>query len=60
MAVLLYHALWRTPALRPLAPVLGHGDIGVEVFFVMSGFLVARPIVAHPQRGLTLHRPRLD
>lgn len=47
VAVLLYHALWRTPALRPGAAVLGHGDIGVEVFFVMSGFLVARPIVAH-------------
>lgn len=47
VAVLLYHALWRTPALRPAAPLLGHGDIGVEVFFVMSGFLVARPIVAH-------------
>lgn len=42
-----FHALWRTEALRPLRPVLGHADIGVEVFFILSGFLVARPLIAH-------------
>ena len=51
VGVLLYHSLWRTPALRPLAPVIGHGDIGVEIFFVMSGFLVSRPIVRHAVAG---------
>jgi peptidoglycan/LPS O-acetylase OafA/YrhL len=47
VGVLLFHALWRTPALRPAGRLLGHGDIGVEIFFVMSGFLVARPLVRH-------------
>lgn len=46
-----FHALWRTPALDPLRPVLGHADVGVEVFFVLSGFLVARPLVAHAVQG---------
>lgn len=44
LGVFFFHSLWRTPALRPLAPVLGHLDIGVEFFFVLSGFLVARPL----------------
>lgn len=51
VSVLLYHALWRTPALRPVGRLLGHGDIGVEIFFVMSGFLVARPLVRHAVSG---------
>jgi peptidoglycan/LPS O-acetylase OafA/YrhL len=46
-----FHALWRTEALRPLRPVLGHADIGVEVFFILSGFLVTRPLVAHAVAG---------
>jgi len=49
--VFLFHALWRTPALAPLRPVLGHADIGVEVFFILSGFLVTRPLVAHAVLG---------
>jgi peptidoglycan/LPS O-acetylase OafA/YrhL len=47
LSVFFFHALWRTPALAPLRPVLAHADVGVEVFFVLSGFLVARPLVAH-------------
>ena len=51
LCVFSFHALWRTEALRPLRPVLGHADIGVEVFFILSGFLVARPLVAHAVAG---------
>jgi peptidoglycan/LPS O-acetylase OafA/YrhL len=51
LSVFFFHALWRTPALAPLRPVLGHADIGVEVFFILSGFLVARPLVAHAVLG---------
>ncbi|MEQ1788022.1 MAG: acyltransferase, partial [Acidimicrobiales bacterium] len=51
LCVFFFHALWRTPALDPLRPVLGHADIGVEVFFILSGFLVVRPLVAHAVIG---------
>ena len=51
VSVFFFHALWRTPALAPLRPVLAHADVGVEVFFVLSGFLVARPLVAHALLG---------
>jgi len=51
LSVFSFHALWRTPALDPLRPVLGHADLGVEVFFILSGFLVVRPLVAHAVLG---------
>lgn len=51
LSVFFFHALWRTPALDPLRPVLGHADLGVEVFFILSGFLVTRPLVAHAVLG---------
>lgn len=51
LCVFFFHALWRTPALDPLRPVLGHADIGVEVFFILSGFLVVRPLVAQAVQG---------
>jgi peptidoglycan/LPS O-acetylase OafA/YrhL len=51
LSVFFFHALWRTPALDPLEPVLAHADIGVEVFFILSGFLVTRPLVAHAVLG---------
>ena len=51
LSVFFFHALWRTPALDPLRPVLGHADMGVEVFFILSGFLVTRPLVAHAMLG---------
>jgi peptidoglycan/LPS O-acetylase OafA/YrhL len=47
VSVFFFHALWRTRPLEPLHPALAHADIGVEVFFILSGFLVARPFVAH-------------
>ena len=47
LSVFCYHALWRAPVLKPLAPVFGHGDVGVEIFFVITGFLVSRPIASH-------------
>ena len=48
LSVFFFHALWRTPALAPLRPVLGHADIGVEVFFILSGL----------PRGAAAGRPR--
>ena len=49
LSVFLFHAGWRTPALRPLIPVLGHADIGVEVFFILSGFLITRFLLDRPE-----------
>ena len=51
VSVFLFHSLWRTRALDPLHPVLAHADLGVEVFFILSGFLVVRPMVGHALRG---------
>ena len=65
LSVFAFHSLWRTPALEPLGPVLGHADMGVEVFFILSGFLVLRPILAHavlggrPVRFLAFWRRRI-
>jgi len=51
ISVFFFHALWRTSVLDPLHPVLAHADLGVEVFFILSGFLVVRPLVAHAVLG---------
>ena len=47
VSVFLFHSLWRTRALDPFQRVLAHADLGVEVFFILSGFLVVRPMVGH-------------
>lgn len=52
VSVFLFHARWRTAsALDPLHPLLAHADLGVEVFFILSGFLVVRPLVGHAVLG---------
>jgi peptidoglycan/LPS O-acetylase OafA/YrhL len=39
-----FHLTWRSPILRDsVRPVTGHLDLGVEVFFILSGFLVFGP-----------------
>lgn len=57
LSVFFFHALWRTPALATLRPVLGHADIGVEVFSILSGFLVVRPLLAHAVLGAAAVSP---
>ncbi|MDP1820835.1 MAG: acyltransferase [Acidimicrobiales bacterium] len=44
LAVVVYHLTWRSTVLRDaVRPVAGHLDVGVEVFFVLSGFLIFGP-----------------
>lgn len=45
LAVVGFHLTWRSPTLRGGrgASVTGHFDTGVEVFFVLSGFLIFLP-----------------
>src|SRR3954471_24322188 len=50
LSVLLYHALFKAYLAHhprsPLAPYAAHLDVGVTVFFVISAFLLYRPMVA--------------
>src|SRR3954470_13458912 len=50
LCVLLYHALFKAYLARhphsPLAPFAAHLDVGVSVFFLISAFLLYRPMVA--------------
>src|SRR3954470_21849229 len=50
MSVLLYHALFKAYLAHhphsPLAPYAAHLDVGVSVFFLISAFLLYRPMVA--------------
>jgi peptidoglycan/LPS O-acetylase OafA/YrhL len=50
MSVLTYHALYKgvllqLPTGSPLSPWVAHLDVGVPIFFVLSGFLLYRPFV---------------
>src|SRR3954451_873982 len=60
LSVLLYHALFKAYLARhpgsPLAPFAAHLDVGVSVFFLISAFLLYRPMVAARLNG----EPALD
>ena len=50
ISVLAYHALYKgvllqLPTGSPLSPWAAHLDVGVPIFFVLSGFLLYRPFV---------------
>jgi peptidoglycan/LPS O-acetylase OafA/YrhL len=55
LSVLLYHALFKAYLARnpgsPLAPFAAHLDVGVSVFFLISAFLLYRPMVAARLHG---------
>ncbi len=53
LSVFLFHGTLTAPALVDFAPrVIAHLDTGVQVFFVLSGFLIYRQFVAaHLQRA---------
>jgi peptidoglycan/LPS O-acetylase OafA/YrhL len=50
ISVLLYHALFKAYLIfrpdNPLTPYAAHLDIGVSLFFLISGFVLYRPMVA--------------
>lgn len=55
LSVVAFHLALRAPLLYGAAgPVVGHLDLGVEVFFVLSGFLVWRPFQASLVMGSRL------
>src|SRR5438270_3474110 len=55
LGVVLYHALFKAYLARhpgnPLVPFAAHLDVGVSVFFLISAFLLYRPIAAARLHG---------
>jgi peptidoglycan/LPS O-acetylase OafA/YrhL len=55
LSVVLYHGLFKAYLARhpgsPLAPFAAHLDVGVSVFFLISAFLLYRPMVAARLHG---------
>jgi peptidoglycan/LPS O-acetylase OafA/YrhL len=60
LSVLLYHALYKAYLAQrpdnPLTPYAAHLDVGVSIFFLISGFVLYRPMVAARLAG----EPPLD
>src|SRR3954462_8215966 len=58
LSVLLYPAVFKAYLIRrpesPLAPFAAHLDVGVSVFFLISAFLLYRPMVAARLNGEAL------
>ena len=60
MGVLLHHLAFRMDmnsvpeAIQPVLRFLVYGSFGVSVFFVLSGFLLARPFWLALDRGQTM------
>jgi peptidoglycan/LPS O-acetylase OafA/YrhL len=51
VSVLCYHWVAITHRGGVLGKLLGHGDIGVVIFFLLSGFVIYRPFVAARHSG---------
>jgi peptidoglycan/LPS O-acetylase OafA/YrhL len=58
LAVLLVHVPVGTQLPDPLARIVTHAQIGVTIFFLISGFLLYRPFIA--ARGGGADRPDVD
>jgi len=51
LSVVLFHTTFGTRELAIVGPLLAHMNIGVAIFFLISGFLLYRPFIAHRGGG---------